>query len=343
MTAKRLGFVRWRSPGASGGNRYDDELGRALSDLGVDLRAYPIEGTWPLPEPAEFGALSRILDAERAWLLPNIVASAASTAVLAALDAGRHITLLLHYFPADDAGLPEATRDRLGRAEGELVCAASSVVVTSQWAADEVRRRYGRGDAVVALPGVDRADLAAGCASGGGPPTLLWLGRISPAKDPLTFVAALTQIADLDFRARMVGPGDAAFVGQVRRAITQNGLADDVRITGPRNGAELEAIWAETDLLVHSSRFETYGMVVAEALAHGIASIVATGSGAVEAQRGVGASFPPGDAAALATQLRDWLTDPDLRRRWREDALAAREQLPSWVDAARTVATALGY
>ena len=40
-------------------------------------------------------------------------------------------------------------------------------------------------------------------------------------------------------------------------------------------------------------------MVVTEALARGIPSVVTAGTGAVEAQR-VGATFPPGDASALA-------------------------------------------
>ena len=102
----------------------------------------------------------------------------------------------------------------------------------------------------------------------------------------------------------------------------------------------MEAVWARTDLLVHTSRSETYGMVVSEALARGIPSIVASGTGAVEAQ-GVGEMFPPGDVAALADALRVWLGDPALQRRWRAEAADLRAHLPTWQRTVEIFASAL--
>ena len=61
---------------------------------------------------------------------------------------------------------------------------------------------------------------------------------------------------------------------------------------------------------------------------------------AVEAQ-GVGESFPPGDADALSAVLHGWLSDPELRQRWRDEAEKLRLQLPTWADTARIVAAAL--
>ena len=60
------------------------------------------------------------------------------------------------------------------------------------------------------------------------------------------------------------------FVDRVRRRPPTHGLADRVRLVGPRTGAELDAAYAAADLLVLASRGETYGMVVTEALARGI-------------------------------------------------------------------------
>ena len=82
------------------------------------------------------------------------------------------------------------------------------------------------------------------------------------------------------------------------------------------------------------------GMVITEALARGIPAIVPAGTGAVEAQ-GVGESFPPGDADALSAVLHGWLSDPELRQRWRDEAEKLRLQLPTWADTARIVAAAL--
>ena len=91
-------------------------------------------------------------------------------------------------------------------------------------------------------------------------------------------------------------------------------------------------------------------MVVAEALARGVPAVVGRGTGAVEALAGstptaselAGALVPPGESGALATVLRDWLTDADQRTRWRAAARHRRTELPTWLDTARVVTSAIG-
>lgn len=339
---RRLGFARWRSDLPSGGNRYDEELVTGLRALGLEVHEYPVTGPWPLPELHERQRLAELLSAEQDWLIGNIVGSAAPEEITAAVAAGRRVTVLMHYFPADDPSLTAADRRRLAASEARAVTAASAVVVTSAWAAGQVASRYGRDDAVVAVPGFSPAALAPGSSCGGGPPTLLWLARLTRAKDPLTFVEALARSDDLGWTARLVGPAlDADLTQRVRERIERTGLTDRIAVVGTRDGEALEAEWARTDLLVHTSHTETYGMVVSEALARGIPSIVGSGTGAVEAQE-VGETFPPGDVDALTRTLRGWLTDQRLRERWRTDAAVVRAHLPTWSDTARSVATALG-
>ncbi len=341
-SGRRVGFARWRSDLPSGGNRFDDELTRRLPDLAIDLREYPVIGPWPLPADHDRERLAELLSAEQDWLIGNIVASAAPELISAAVASGRRITVLMHYFPADDPSLPHADRERLAHTEAAAVHAASAVVATSVWAARQVASRYGREDAVVAVPGTDPAELAPGPSRYGGPPTLLWLGRLSRIKDPLTFVEALTRLADLGWNARLVGPdtSDDDVTREVRGRIAEAGLTDRIRLLGPQHGAVLEASWAQTDLLVHTSRTETYGMVVSEALARGVPSIVPAGTGAEDAQA-VGASFPPGDVPALTEALRTWLTNPELRQRWRAEAREQRRHLPTWQQTAEVVASVL--
>lgn len=339
---RRVGFARWRSDLASGGNRYDDELAAGLRALGLDLGEYAVTGTWPLPEPHDRQRLTEILAAEQDWLIDNIVGAAAPEAITEAIAAGRRVTMLLHYFPADDPALSSTDRALLAKTEAEAVKAASDIVVTSAWASAEVSARYGREDAVVAAPGVEPAEPAPGSLRGGYPPMLLWLARLTRTKDPLTFVEALTGLRDLDWTAQLVGPDsvDMGLSHEIRGRIAEVGLGGRIEVVGSRDGDALEAVWALADLLVHTSRAETYGMVVSEALAHGIPSLVPSGTGAVEAQ-GVGETFPPGDAAALADHLRAWLTDPQLRERWRTEAAELRGQVPTWPVTARIVASAL--
>lgn len=337
----RVGFVRWRSELASGGNRYDDELAARLPVAGVPVHEYAVTGPWPLPTADDVAQLAEQLRHEDAWLIGNIVASAVPGLIAESVADGRRVTVLMHYFPADDPTLTPRERERLQESERRMVAAASAIVVPSEWAASQVATRYGRRDAVVAPPGVEPAGVAPGSADGA-PPKLLWLARLSEGKDPMTFVEALAHVRDLDWTASLVGPAtDDTITGRVRTLIDSAGLGDRVALCGARVGPALDATWARTDLLVHTSRAETYGMVVAEALAHAIPSIVTARTGAVEAQHGVGASFAPGDTDALVAILRTWLTDPVMRGQWRRQAIEQRSLLAAWSDTARTVAAVL--
>ena len=342
MMARRVGFARWRSEFASGGNRYDDELATGLRALGLNLREYEVTGPWPLPEQHDRQRLNELLTAEQDWLIDNIVGSAAPEALSTVTGAGGRVTMLIHYFPADEESLTTSERERLWATEAEAITVATTIVANSAWTAGEVARRYGRHDAIVAVPGVEPAPHSPGSSLGGHPPVLLWLARVTPTKDPLTFVDALISLQRLRWTARLVGPDrvDEDLSRQVRNRIEKAGLAGRVEVAGERCGKPLESFWDDTDLLVHTARVEPYGMVVSEALAHGIPSIVGSGTGAVEAQ-GVGAEFRPGDADALANALRAWLTDPQLRQRWRTEAASLRLRQPTWQNTAHIVASAL--
>ena len=124
-----------------------------------------------------------------------------------------------------------------------------------------------------------------------------------------------------------------------RRCVAARWTAGSVAACSSRGrgaAAELDRSYAAADVMVLASRAETYGMVVIEALARGLPVIAADVGGLTEAL-GHGADgirpgllVAPGDAAALATALRAWLGDAELRRRLRRAALERRESLPDW-------------
>ena len=116
---------------------------------------------------------------------------------------------------------------------------------------------------------------------------------------------------------------------------------------GPLTGGDLAGSYGSADLLVLASRSETYGMVVTEALAHGL-PVVATEVGGVPEALGHGADgvrpgllVPPGDPAALGAALRAWLGDAELRRRLRRAAGERRASLSGWSTTASVLAGVL--
>jgi glycosyltransferase involved in cell wall biosynthesis len=120
-----------------------------------------------------------------------------------------------------------------------------------------------------------------------------------------------------------------------------------VRFVGALGGRALDEAYANADLFVLPSRAETYGMVVTEALARGLPVVAADVGGVPEALGAApgggipGRLIPPDDRDALAAALRDWLTDGELRERWRAHARARRETLTGWDETARRVARVL--
>jgi glycosyltransferase involved in cell wall biosynthesis len=97
-----------------------------------------------------------------------------------------------------------------------------------------------------------------------------------------------------------------------------------------------------SDVFVLASRFEGYGMALAEAIAHGL-PVVSTTAGAIPdtIPTGTGLLVPPNDVAALAQSLRRLISDRAERQRLAMNARAAAAQLPTWQESARLFAGAI--
>ena len=128
----------------------------------------------------------------------------------------------------------------------------------------------------------------------------------------------------------------------MRRAIATQGLGDRVSLAGERPPELLSAAYQDADIFVLPSYHEGYGMVYAEALAHGL-PVVATIAGAIPdtVPEAAALLLPPGDAAALRAALRQLFVDARLRRRLAAEATRAATALPDWPTAAGHFAAAL--
>lgn len=331
----------------SGGNTYDRRVCRGLAALGWTVREHAVPGAWPRPSDAERAGLARVLadlPDGVVVLLDGLVASSAPDVLVTAARRLRLVVLV--HMPLNDA------------AEGEALATARAVVTTSHWTRSRLLVEYALpAERVhVATPGVDPAPPVPGSDSGA---RLLCVAAVTPHKGHDVLADALAKVADLTWSCVCVGAlnRDPAFVDRLRRRLDGYGLADRVRLVGPRTGDALDAAYAAADLLVLASRGETYGMVVTEALARGIPVLATAANGLPEALgRAPDGSAPgilvePGaepadgaggpDAAALAAALRRWLTEPELRRELRRSALARRATLTGWAVTSELIANVL--
>ena len=144
-------------------------------------------------------------------------------------------------------------------------------------------------------------------------PIVAMIGRLSPQKAPLDFVAAarlvLAQRPDVQFL--MIGDGPLA--GEVADAI-----ADEPRITALGQRDDVPEILSVLDVFVLSSLWEGLGRALTEAMVLGVPVAVTAVNGMPElvTHRETGMLSPPSDPAALADNIV-WLLDhPDEARRF---------------------------
>jgi glycosyltransferase involved in cell wall biosynthesis len=233
------------------------------------------------------------------------------------------------------------------RSERSVLRAAAGVVVTSEWTRRQVLTRYRipARRVHVARPGADRVAALARPVRG----HLICVGVLSRHKGQDILVEALAGLADRDWHCVLVGSldRDPDFVEQLRTRITCLGYDHRIRLSGVLTGPALSHAYTTADLLVAPSRAETYGMTVSEALAHGLPVIAAAVGGLPEAfgstadGTGPGQLIPPGDAAALAAALADWLGDEGHRDRLRAAARQRRSSLRGWEQTTQEIANAL--
>lgn len=333
----------------SGGNVYDRRVCGGLVALGVTVHEVAVPGAWPRPDSdarAELAsALAAIADGS-VVLLDGLVACGVPEVVVP--HSGRlRLAVLVHLPLADETGLSAEVASALDAAERETLRAANAVVTTSPWATRRLVEHHGLpADQVhTVTPGTDPAPPTPGTDAG---TRLLCVASVTPRKGHDLLVEALAMVADRPWTCVCVGPlGDPGHVENLRALIERHHLGDRVTLDGPRIGESLTRAYASADLLVLPSRAETYGMVVAEALARAI-PVVATAVSGVPDTLGQapdggapGLLVPPGDADALAAALRRWLGDPDLRRALRRSARARGEALRNWDECASDLAGVL--
>jgi glycosyltransferase involved in cell wall biosynthesis len=246
---------------------------------------------------------------------------------------------LIHLPLALEVGLDSAEAERRDRLERRAVDASRLVVATGRLTVERLAARGVESTRIALVePGTDRAPIAAG--SGGSSVALLSVAAVTAGKGHESLLRALA--ASSSRRWSLVCAGsvdrDPATAARVRRSIPELGLENHVVLAGELKDAELEEAYRRSDAFVLATRRETYGMAVAEAIAHGL-PVVSTTVGAIPSIAGAGGLLvPPDDDSALAHAIERVVSDDTLRKRLARGAREARQSLRTWSEASRELA-----
>jgi glycosyltransferase involved in cell wall biosynthesis len=326
----------------TGGYGYDREIVAGLERRGWTVRVHEIPGAFPFPSDAARADAVRVLAS-----LPDGARVLVDGLALGALpdEAAREarrlaLIALVHHPLADETGLSPEARAVLEDSERRALRAVRRVVVTSHATAARVTA-FGVAAPSIAVvePGTEPAPQSRG--SGGDAVQLLCVATIVPRKGHDVLIRALASLTGARWHLTCVGglDRDASWAASVRELVRASDLDGRVSFVGELGREALDARYDTSDVFVLPTWYEGYGMAVAEALARGL-PVVSSATGAIGAlvTAEAGVLVPPGDVPALARALRSVIDDTTLRTRLARGAREVRRRLPSWDDAAASMA-----
>jgi glycosyltransferase involved in cell wall biosynthesis len=321
----------------TGGFIYERRLLESLRAAGREVHHLQLPASFPDPSASDVEAAVAVMQEaaeQEPLIVDGLVFGSIPTEALARVRAP--ICAMIHHPLALESGLTEERSALLEAREAANLELAAHVLVPSPHTADILVRRYGarRERVTIAPPGFDRPAGAAGRKVR--PPMILCVGILHPRKGQDVLLRALARIADLSWQAQIVGPAyDPAFVAALEQRQSALGLGPRVTLPGSVDDVALQELYRSATIFALPTRYEGYGMVLSEALLHGL-PVVSTRTGAVPdtVPGEAGLLVPVDDPEALAAALRRLLGDAPLLARMSRAAAEAGAALPGWPETA---------
>lgn len=327
----------------TGGYIYEYELLHALRRRGRDVMHLKLGAGFPDPsavETAEAVAAMAALPPHMPLIIDGLVFGSIDTEGLRTVTAP--IVAMIHHPLGLETALPPRRARHLLQREADNLRLASAVLVPSPHTRRILIEQFGvpAAQITVAPPGFRPPETIRTPQT---PPLILSVGLLAERKGHDVLVEALARIADLDWRAEIVGKThDPAVETRLRRQIADLGLGDRIGIRGLLSDAAVVERFRRATLFALATRYEGFGIVLGEAMLHGL-PIVTCDTGAVPetVAPGAGILVPVDDTARFAEALRLLLTDGDRRQAMSEASAAGGRRLNRWDDTEALVSTVL--
>ncbi len=170
---------------------------------------------------------------------------------------------------------------------------------------------------------------------------LFALQRLSSYKGVDVLIRGMEHLIDVPCVLLIAGSGTDR--PRLEALVAERSLQDRVRFLGFVEEETLPAYWALADLFLFHSYYETFGLVIAEAMAAGKAVVSVRNTAIPEVvEDGVtGLLVEPGNPQALAAAIRQLIRAPEKRQAMGKAGSAKAMRLYSWDAVAQAYETAL--
>jgi glycosyltransferase involved in cell wall biosynthesis len=151
------------------------------------------------------------------------------------------------------------------------------------------------------------------------PVIFLSVGYLSRIKDPETLIKAFFMIQQ-QIDSQLIHLGKDYMNGLIHQMVKELGISERVRFVEAVDYDSVHEYYEKADILLHTARFESQGMVVAEAMASGTL-VCGTHVGLMSDLSGECCiTAPPKNAEAMAAAVLDLLNNPEVMAKMRMKA-----------------------
>ncbi|MEM6933559.1 MAG: glycosyltransferase family 4 protein [Pseudomonadota bacterium] len=321
----------------TGGYGYARRVMEEIGALGIELEHLSLPGTYPLAATEEIREAAlrlREVPSDVPLILDGLAGGALPAELLRELACP--LIYLCHHPLADETGLNSYDGRRLQENERVALSVVKRVITTSHSTAAALASRFGvgHGKLRVAPPGTDPVNRSPG--SGKLVPTVLSVGSFSPRKGHHHLIEALGRLSSEDWSLRLVGASsDPAYLLKIEQQIVDLGLQQRVALLGPMSSEDLAIEYENADIFALASVYEGFGMVFAEAVAHGLPALGHRIGAIAEATQGAAELVPIGE---LSRPLARAIKSAEARAQMADRSWEAAKRLFRWTDTARVIA-----
>lgn len=340
-----------------GGEVISYNLAKTLRDMGVDIeyigispRGYGIDSSEDFIHLGAEKIYSQTLEAAMPLIKGTIVhihASGLTQGYLFRYTVNKiirnNIKLLIHILSPQVFSLPRSPLDILSRFSGKY---SDAVLSLSEFSKENIHDSYGipRDKIKVTYAGVEESLLRIPIKrKENKKPILLFVGRIGDNRNQkgldILLKAMPLVLKKNDIYLRIVGPGRIESYSSLARKL---GISAKIKFLGQKSNEDLFTEYSTADIFVFPSRRESFGLVLAEAMASGL-PIVSTVSGAIPEvvmNGDTGVLVPPDDPIKFSEAINELLSSPE---KMEEIGMKGRERVRENFTWKRTATTVLKY
>jgi glycosyltransferase involved in cell wall biosynthesis len=174
----------------------------------------------------------------------------------------------------------KARKKRLARAlyQQSILDSAAMFIVSSESECESVRQAGMKQPVAVVPAGVPLPETTAKHAADSTERRILFLSRIHPKKGLAQLVEAWHRERLPGWKVIVAGPDEGGHLAEIRKLVASRRLESDFEFPGPVEGARKRELFESADLFVLPTFSENFGIVVAEAMGHGLPVLTTKGT-----------------------------------------------------------------